>query len=62
MKLSVQHPFLTLLLIAIGFVVLGCIEFWMGKDRKAAYLTWLWGGLIGLAGFLYGLNIMLRSR
>jgi hypothetical protein len=40
------------LLVATAFGLLGFVERWAIKDRKAAFLSWLWGGLIAIPGLL----------
>jgi hypothetical protein len=39
---------LVLLLLASALAGLGCIEFWKIKNREAAFLSWVWGGLIAI--------------
>jgi hypothetical protein len=43
-----QSGCLVLLLLSSALGVMGCVEYWKIKDRKAAFISWVWGGLIAV--------------
>jgi len=43
-----QSGCLLLLLLAAALALIGSVEYWKIKDRRAAFLSWIWGGLIAI--------------